>query len=88
MTMENEHLVIENFLILRNAIIKQAIDDYKYLCRKGKKVEGAINISEIERFFKNDCYGLLSDTDISGKDILKQLYSIKNVTKRNRRIDK
>ena len=88
MMTENDLLIIENFLNLRNAIIMQAIDDYKYLCTKRKTIDRGISMAEIERFFEKDCNGLLNDTDISGEDILKRLYIIKNAPKRNKRIDK
>ena len=39
---------------------------------------------EIARFFENDCYGLLIDTEIEGKDILEKLYLIPGAPKRNK----
>lgn len=54
------------------AIIRQAIDDYRALC-KGKKPTHDCNFEEIERFFKNRCDVLLISDRLSGQAILEQL---------------
>lgn len=72
---------------LRNAIIWQAVDDWKRLCsrkyKRGAYMEHGSFI-EIAQFFENDCYGLLIDTEIEGKDILDRLYLVPGAPKHNK----
>lgn len=72
---------------LCNAIIWQAVDDWKWLCSRKYK-RGAYmdhgSFIEIARFFENDCYGLLIDTKIEGKDILNRLYLVPGAPERNK----
>lgn len=53
-------------------IIRQAIDDYRALC-KGKKPTHDCNFEEIERFFKTRCDDFLIGNMITGQAILEQL---------------
>jgi hypothetical protein len=62
----------EQFLDLRDAIILQAVEDYKAITSGRLKETESCNRVEILEFFRNDCYGLLEDVDgIRGMDIFK-----------------
>lgn len=50
------------------AIVRQAIDDWRDLC-KGKEPNGHCNFGELTRFFKDNCDGYLDNTDIDAKRI-------------------
>lgn len=59
-------------LLLRNAIIERAVDDYKS-CVMGD-CTAARNLYEIEAFFKSDyCGVLLGNTTTTGPEILEML---------------
>lgn len=69
----------ENMLLLRNAIIERAIDDYKACVIRGGGRgccidRGTINIIEVEAFFNSwYCGVLLGNSSTTGPDILKRL---------------
>jgi len=54
------------------AIVRQAIDDWKYLCR-GKKEDVDCNFKELTYFFQHDCEQYLVGTDISADRIYQAL---------------
>ena len=70
-------------MLLREAIIEQAIKDWIYNCKKRLRGE-PVQFRELIRFFENDCYGLLMDVKFSGKDILDRLYEVKGAPQRNK----
>ena len=47
---------------LANAIIVQAVSDYRGLLT-GSKPTTEVNVSEVERFFKSEWFGLLTKVD-------------------------
>lgn len=59
------------------AIVRQAIDDWRYLCKKEReaKKEGKsfetkdCNFRELTKFFKNDCANYLIGTNISANRV-------------------
>lgn len=60
--------------LLRDAIIAQAVDDYKALVAGTQKPGMYCNLSEIERFFKSEyCENLLCDVPTTGEYILREL---------------
>lgn len=60
--------------LLRDAIIAQAVDDYKALVAGTLKPCMHCNIEEIERFFKSEyCETLLCDVELTGEYILRWL---------------
>lgn len=71
-------------MLLREAIIEQAVKDWIYNCKKQRQGEPA-QFRELIRFFENDCYGLLMDVKYSGKDILGRLYEVKGAPERNKK---
>lgn len=60
--------------LLRDAIIAQAVDDYKALVAGTQKPGMYCNLSEIERFFKSEyCENLLCDVELTGEYIFRRL---------------
>ena len=54
------------------AVVLQAVDDWRDLC-KGKKMPSTVNFTELERFFLKDCDGFLIGETVTGEKILSQL---------------
>ena len=73
---------------LRDAIIKQAVTDWMHLCKdriNGEEHKSrTYNFTEIEAFFKRDCYGLLADMTLKGEAILEVLYQIPGAPERSK----
>lgn len=70
----NDSWVIE----LRDAIIMQAVKDWRDICRRNRH-SATLDDSqfyELVRFFSTDCNGLLIDTDLEGAVLLEQLCRI------------
>lgn len=64
---------------LRNAIIQEAMDDYKAMITGKMKQTYENNIRKIERFFSSDyCKNLLVDIDLTGDDILRELHGFRD----------
>lgn len=62
----------ENLLLLRNAIIEQAVNDYKNCVIRGET--WTLNFREIEMFFRSEfCGAILGNSGITGADILERL---------------
>lgn len=57
-----EQLILQNYINLANAIIVQAVSDYRSLL-SGAKPSADVNIPEIERFFKSNWYDVLTNVD-------------------------
>lgn len=66
------------------AIVRQAIDDWKYLCKGGKE-EGDCNFNELTHFFKHDCEKYLVGTDISAERIYQALLQKRYKAKENKK---
>lgn len=54
------------------AVVLQAVDDWRELC-KDKKMPSTVNFTELERFFLKDCDGFLVGETVTGEKILSQL---------------
>ena len=67
MTKRNENDHGPEYPLLINAIVTQAIRDYKYAYRLGYKKR----MLELEEFFRSEWFEIL--TDNSGNDLLKRL---------------
>ena len=84
----------ENLLLLRNAIIGRAIDDYKACVirgdrRGGKSDYNRPNTREVEKFFNSwYCGVLLGDSLITGPDILSRLYNWREQYEKTRKISR
>lgn len=67
----NDSWVIE----LRDAIIMQAVKDWRDICRRNRH-SATLDDSqfyELVRFFSTDCNGLLLGVQLNGKDLLDKL---------------
>lgn len=71
-------------LRLRDAIIRQAADDYRTALRQGK--QGAGHRHELDKFWDADCYGLLVDSDMTGAQIRDAIRADMAISKRLRRV--
>lgn len=70
----NDTPVDEGLIDLRNAIIRKAVMDYKAVVKRNKGND-VYAVKEIETFFQSElCSTLLSDTNITGQDILNKLH--------------
>ena len=61
---------------LRDAIIMQAVKDWRDICRRNRH-SATLDDSqfyELVRFFSTDCNGLLLGVQLNGKDLLDKLY--------------
>lgn len=65
---------------LREAIIVQAIKDWKSLC-DGEVETGQCNFKELIAFFLSDCNDMLYDTNLSGERILHKLMKMRGAPK-------
>lgn len=76
----------ENLLLLRNAIIERAVDDYKNCVIRGDGYSYR-NIQELEAFFKSEyCATLLGNTSTSGTEILERLHEWRKQTEKAKRV--
>lgn len=58
---------------LAAAIILQAVEDWRRLC-KGKKQDGKVNFNELRRFFKSEWFvALASEVKLSPAEVLRRL---------------
>lgn len=71
---------------IRDAIIRQAVEDYKDIVDgKIKKITHDCNLKELKRFFESEhCNNLLCDVSITGRQILDGLEEYKNFAYRRR----
>ena len=75
----NDSWVIE----LRDAIIMQAVKDWRDMCRRNRH-SATLDDSqfyELVRFFSTDCNGLLLGVQLNGKDLLDKLCLIPGAPK-------
>ena len=75
----NDSWVIE----LRDAIIMQAVKDWRDICRRNRH-SATLDDSqfyELVRFFSTDCNGLLLGVQLNGKDLLDKLFSFPGAPK-------
>ncbi len=75
----NDSWVIE----LRDAIIMQAVKDWRDICRRNRH-SATLDDSqfyELVRFFSTDCNGLLLGVQLNGKDMLDKLCLIPGAPK-------
>ena len=75
----NDNWVIE----LRDAIIMQAVKDWRDMCRRNRH-SATLDDSqfyELVRFFSTDCNGLLLGVQLNGKDLLDKLCLIPGAPK-------
>lgn len=74
----------ENLLLLRNAIIERAVNDYKNCVIRGETATH--NFIEIEGFFTSEyCGTLLGNSTVTGADILYNLREWRRQAEKARR---
>lgn len=84
MAAEVDLVHMEQFLILRNAIIERAIEDYK-TCTLGYKRRDTQGTQEVELFFGSIwCAMLLNTSTVTGPEILETLHEWRDKAKRGR----
>ena len=57
-----EEIILQNYTDLANAIIVQAVSDYRSLL-SGAKPSAEVNIPEVERFFESNWFEVLTNVD-------------------------
>lgn len=55
---------------LFGAILELAIEDYKLLLSGKKLPTKDVNINECERFFRSDLFDMMSNSTISGEEVI------------------
>ena len=75
----------DNLLLLRNAIIERAVDDYKNCVIRGDTYTR--NFCEIETFFNSEyCATLLGNSNTSGAEILERLHKWREQVERSKKV--
>ena len=75
----------ENLLLLRNAIIERAVNDYKNCVIRGDTYTR--NFREIEDFFESEyCATLLGNSNTSGAEILERLRKWREQAERSKKV--